>query len=328
MIALSAALAERGAAQVFSQGQSVPPAPSSANRQSGSISSGVMRNGELSVVPPDFASLKLAPGFLINLSVLDDPDFEGNFRVDQDGDVALPVLGVMRVAGETASDARQQIAKRLADDQILKDPQVNLTIIEYTAQEVTILGEVYSPGRYQLLAPRSLTDVLGLAGGLTVAAGNDIEISHGDKDAAPTTLHYSKATSAEVAHDTVIRPGDTVQVKRAGIVYVLGAVTRPGGYVMQEDGTLTALEAIALANGTTLPASVGAIDLIRRNPDGTAVRIELPLGKMQRGKHADMRLQATDILYVPNSKLKVAFTSMQGVLTAAASASIYAATIY
>jgi polysaccharide export outer membrane protein len=279
-------------------------------------------------VPPDFASLKLAPGFLINLSVLDDPDFEGNFRVDQDGNVALPVLGVMHIAGETASDARQQIAKRLADDQILKDPQVNLTIIEYTAQEVTILGEVYSPGRYQLLAPRSLTDVLGLAGGLTVAAGNEIVISHGDKDTAPTAIHFSKATGAEVVHDTVIHPGDTVQVKRAGIVYVLGAVYRPGGYVMQEDGTLTVLEAIAMANGTTLPASVSTIDLIRRNPDGTAIRVQVPLGKMQRGKQADMRLQATDILYVPNSKLKEFFTNAQGAINAAATASIYAATIY
>lgn len=97
---------------------------------------------------------------------------------------------------------------------------------------------------------------------------------------------------------------------------------------MQEDGTLTVLEAISIANGTTLPASVGTIYLLRRNADGSAIKIEVPLNKMQRGKSADMQLQATDILYVPVSKIKSTFLNTQGILTAATSATIYATAVY
>jgi polysaccharide biosynthesis/export protein len=286
------------------------------------------RNLALTPVPPGFANLKLAPGFLVNLSVLDDPDFDGDYRIDQSGDLALPILGTIHVEGETVPDARTQIQQKLLADGILNSPQVNLTVVQYAALEVTILGEVAIPGRYPLLTPRNLTDVLALAGGLTPAAGNEVQITHAGKDSEPLVLHYSKATASKTVQDTIVQPGDTVQIKRAGIVYVLGAVNRPGGYVMQEDGTLTVLEALSLANGTALPASVGKIYLLRRSGDNAAVRMELPLAKMQRGKDADMRLQATDILYVPQSKLKNIFTSTQGILTAATSASIYAAAVY
>lgn len=298
------------------------------NGRSASGGAGAFRNSELTVVPPDFAELKLAPGFLVALNVLDDPDFEGSFRVDQQGDLALPVLGNIHVGGETASEARVQIEQRLVHDGILKSPQVNLTVVEYTAPEVTIIGEVNSPGRYPLLAPRSLTDVLALAGGLTITAGDEIRITHAGASAKTDRIRFSKATSPEVVQDTIVRPGDTVQVMRAGIVYVLGAVSRPGGYIMREDGTMTVLQAISSANGTIMAASVGKIYVLRQEPGGTAIRLELPLGKMQRGKFADMQLHPTDIVYVPNSRVKSVLTSSQSILASATSASIYAAAVY
>jgi polysaccharide export outer membrane protein len=284
-------------------------------------------NSELTVVPPDFADLKLAPGFMVSLDVLDDLDFEGNFRIDDQGNLTLPIVGSIHVAGETSSEARLQIEKRLVSDQILKNPQVNLTVVQYSPPEVTIMGEVAAPGKYPLLAPHNLNDVLAIAGGLTPAAGNEVQILHG-ADAEPLLVHYSKGTNAKAALDTIVHPGDTVQVKRAGIVYVLGAVTRPGGYVMQEDGTLTVLEALSLANGTTLPASVGTIYLLRRSADGNGINIALPLNKMQRGKSADVQLHATDVLYIPNSKIKTIATYSQGILTAATTATIYATAVY
>ena len=105
-----------------------------------------MQSSALMMVPEDFAKLTLAPGFLLSLNVLDDPDIGGAFRIDQNGDIDAPVLGTMHVAGGTASEARVQIRRKLLDDQILKDPQVNLTVLEYTTPEVTIVGEVTSPG--------------------------------------------------------------------------------------------------------------------------------------------------------------------------------------
>jgi polysaccharide export outer membrane protein len=280
------------------------------------------------MVPADFAKLKLAPGFLLSLNVLDDPDFAGAFRIDEQGDIALPVLGTLHVAGETISEARVQIQKRLLDDKVLRDPQVNLSVLEYSSPEVTIIGEVASPGKYPLLAPRKLVDVVAIAGGTTLLAGNEVQITRGSADAEPVLVHFSKATNPRAVEDVLVYPGDTVQVKRAGIVYVLGAVARPGGYVMQEEGTLTLLQAISLANGTTLPASTGTIYLLHRNADGAEVDIGLPLDKISHGKTADIQLHATDVLYVPTSKIKSTLINGASILAAATSATIYATAIY
>ena len=107
----------------------------------------------------------------MSLKVLDDSDFEGNFRVDQDGNIAVPILGTVHVAGETASEARIKSGSGSSMEQILKDPQVDLNVVEYTAPQVTIIGEVGSPGKYPLLVPRKLVDVLALAGGPTALRG-------------------------------------------------------------------------------------------------------------------------------------------------------------
>jgi polysaccharide export outer membrane protein len=125
-----------------------------------------------------------------------------------------------------------------------------------------------------------------------------------------------------------VKPGDTVQVKRAGIVYVLGAVNRPGGFVMQEEGTLNVLQAISLASGTSVTASTRTIYLLRRNADGTEVDIAVPYKNIANGKRTDMQLRATDVLYVPTSTFKSVMTNSQGILASAASASIYAAVVY
>ena len=332
MLATSALLivfAEAGVAQMDMQQRIASASGASTNRKLPDAAAAAgMRNSGLTVVPADFTKLRLAPGFLLSLNVLDDSDFVGTFRVNEQGDIFLPVLGSLHVADETVTEARGQIRRKLLDDRILKDPQVDLSIQEYTAPQVTIIGEVASPGEYPLLIPHSLVDVLALAGGTTITAGNEVLITRGSADTEPVLVHFSKATNPKAVEDVLVHPGDTVQVKRAGIVYVLGAVTRPGGYVMQEEGTLTVLQAISLANGTTLPASIGAIHLLRRNADGTEVDIALPLDKISHGKTADIQLHATDVLYVPTSKLKSTFINGGSIMAAAASATIYAAVIY
>jgi len=175
-----------------------------------------------------------------------------------------------------------------------------------------------------LLAPRKLIDVLALAGGTTFLAGNEVLITHGNKDSEPILVHYSKATDPKLVDLAIVHPGDTVQVKRAGIVYVLGAVNRPGGFVMQEEGTLNLLQAISLADGTAPTASMGTIHLLRRNADGSEVDIALPYKQITRGKSPDIQLQATDVLFVPSSAVKAVFVNSQAVLSSAASSAIYA----
>jgi polysaccharide export outer membrane protein len=335
--ALLILFAEAGVAQLGTQQMSgvtgsSPSGATGATSQSRSDAATAIKTSPLTMVPEDFAKLTLAPGFLVSLNVLDEPDLMGAFRIDQNGDIAVPVLGSMHVAGETVSQARVQIRKKLLDDQILKDPQVNLAVLEYASPEVTIVGEVTAPGKYPLLAPRALVDVLALAGGPTLTAGNEVQITRGSSNAKPIPesllVHYSRATDPDAVKQAIVNPGDTVLVKRAGIVYVLGAVTRPGGYVMQEEGTLNVLQAISLANGTALTAKTATIYLLRRNADGTDIEIPLKYKKLIRGQTAEVQLHAQDVVYVPTSELKAIFSNGSSIAAAAASASIYAVAVH
>ncbi len=277
----------------------------------------------LASVPEDFSTLKLAPGFLLNMEVFDTPEYSLELRIDSGGDVSLPMIGKIHIADLTLVEASSKIATALREGKILNNPNVNLNVEEYAGREVTVLGEVRTPGRVEMLAPRHLDDVIAMAGGETEFAGKTIEIRH-EAGAEPRNdvIHYSRNTDNHILSDTVVKPGDTVTVKRAGIVYVLGGVTRPGGYLMQEDGDLNVTQALALAYGTTMPAAVGSMRLIRKKDDGMVEELPIPYRDIMKGKVAPPRLQAEDVIYVPISKTKVILAAGL-VNTAVAAAVIY-----
>ena len=120
-----------------------------------------------------------------------------------------------------------------------------------------------------------------------------------------------------------MRPGASVIVPRAGIVYVLGAVARPGGYLMQEDGKLDVAQALALSGGTLLQANTSGLRVIRRNSDGTVLDFPLSYNAIAKGTEKPLVLQTQDIVYVPMSKIKTLFSSTSGLISTATSAVIY-----
>ena len=277
----------------------------------------------LSSVPEDFFVLKLAPGFLLHMQVYDVPELTTDLRVDANGDISVPMLGNVHVAGKTITEAQTDVATRLRTGEIIKNPQVNLNIEQYASQNVSVIGEVHSPGRVELLSPRNLADVLALVGGETQYAGNIIDIRR-KVDGQEKELHikYEQSKRSNALDHVDVLPGDIVTVRRAGIVYVLGGVNRPGGYIMQEDGNLSIPEAISLAAGTTINASIGGMRVVRKNPDGTLRTIAVPYRKITAGESDAVTLQAEDVVYVPISKMKTVLSS--AVTAGVAGAAIYA----
>jgi polysaccharide export outer membrane protein len=277
-------------------------------------------------VPEGFENLKLADGSLLQLDIYGIPEMSAQLRIDARGDVIIPLIGAVPVAGDTVAQAQDEIAKAFADREILKDPQVILNVLQFSARNISVLGEVQSPGRIQLLGPESLGDVLALAGGETIAAGNDIEIQHRAANGETESRHVEYAQGKDPANlqSTLVEPGDTVLVQRAGIIYVLGAVNRPGGYLMVNGGTLNVVQAISLAGGQTLQSSACCAIVVRRQGD-SFVQIKVPLGRMEKGDAPPVPLQLDDALYVPASAWKSFVINGSNVLSAAASASIYAA---
>ena len=324
-VALLLGLALQSALMVMTAGAQAPAsanAPSSAALKTAAAPQGM---GPI-LVPKDFSELRVEPGDLLNVNVYDAPEFNASYRVDPAGELAIPLCGKVNLRGLTLSEAAHRLEAALKENQILVSPQVSVDVAQYAGQYVTVLGEVGTPGRVALIAPTTLGEVLAEVGGLTALAGAHIHIRRGGDESAPDLeVPYSRSQGNREAASVLLRPGDSVVVPRAGIVYVLGAVTRPGGYVMQEDGKLNVAEALALSGGTVMQANTGGVRVIRRNPDGTVLDFPISYNGIAKGSQTPLVLQAQDIVYVPMSKVKATLADTTGILSSAASAAIVTA---
>jgi polysaccharide biosynthesis/export protein len=131
--------------------------------------------------------------------------------------------------------------------------------------------------------------------------------------------------SRDPGFNVPIYAGDIVKVTRAGIVYVVGAVKKPGGFTVKGNEQMSLLKAIALAEGLSSTSSKGHTRIIRTD-EGSGKRSEIPveLGKILNGKAPDMNLQAADIVFVPNSTGKtVLFKSTDAIINTASGVAIF-----
>jgi polysaccharide export outer membrane protein len=271
--------------------------------------------------PPE--SLLIGPGDLLRINVLREAELDQHVRVLDSGELILALVGNLSVQGLTPAQAAARIAEKYREGGFLLHPEVSVFVDEYATQTVTILGQVAHPGTVRLAAPRTLIDVISQAGGLTETADRHIVIERGGKDGERIRAFLSNRADDALNADILVRPGDTVLVPKAGIVYILGDVAHPGGYVMQNDSQLTVLQAIALAAGASKTASEKRVRLVR-NIDGLSQSVDLPLRDMERGHAPDVPLLANDILYVPFSLVKNISLGIADITAAASSALIYA----
>ena len=248
------------------------------------------------------STLVLGPGDEVDITVYGAPDLSEHTRVSAEGNISMPLIGYVRVAGLTSSEAEGAIEAQLRQGNIVNDPQVSLYVKEYTSGNISVAGEVAKPGAYSALGPHRLFDVLQGAGGLTEKAANRAVISHrgGEK---PVTVELPKDPTEMAKNNVEIRPGDTVVVPPAPIVYVLGEVNKPGGYVLNSINGVTMLRVIAAAGGPTRAASIGGTKMVRSTPSGLK-ELPVPLKRIMHAKAPDMSVQADDIIYVPSSKIK------------------------
>jgi polysaccharide biosynthesis/export protein len=274
----------------------------------------------------DQSALTIGPGDLVDLTVFNVPELVLKTRIDANGAVSLPLLGDLKLAGMTVRDSQQLIARELIAHQLVRAPQVSLLIEEYATQGITVYGEVNTPGIYPLIGPHRLYDAISAAGGFTAKAGRAVTILHAGDRNHPELIPLAGATS--VGHANVrVYPGDTIVVPRAGVVYVLGEVYKPGAFAMENNTSMSLLKAAALAGGTTKVASLKHALIIRESPQGP-VQTEVSLDKISHGKALDPQLQPEDILFVPLSHVKnYGAMGLQGAIQAAVY-SVYAVELH
>ena len=298
------------------QNQTVEPFPS-ATQPVPAANNNINVPANNSVHPEDSSFLKLGGGDLIEVNVYNVPELSTKARVGNSGDVYLPLIDYVHVADLSIEEAQTLIAKRLGDGGFVRNPHVTIFLDESASQGVTILGEVSRPGIYPALGDRRLYDMISAAGGFTAAAGRKVSIIRQHSQEGPITVNLPRNLADDLKDNVEILPGDMITVPRAPIIYVVGDVGRPAGLLV-DNGSLTVLQALALAGGANHTAKMGGVRIIRKGPDGmTETRV--PLKKMLEAKAPDITLQADDILFVPLSGARVAAATGFNAAVAAAS---------
>jgi polysaccharide export outer membrane protein len=276
--------------------------------------------------PTDVAApaLRISAGDLLAVDVFDTPELSAKLRVSENGDIAVPVAGSVHVGGLTAVEAAASTEQLLRDNDILKHPHVEVFVQEYATQGVSILGEVKNPGVYPDLGSHSLLDFISVAGGTTPTAGKAVTITHkNDPDSSTIVQLDNNGLDVAKRGSVEIRPGDTIFVSRSGIVYVVGDLAKPGGFLLENNDRLTALQAVALAQGANKTARLNKSRLIRKTPNGPQ-ETPVELGKILAGKQTDLRLEDGDILFIPTNTGKVvAYQGMTYAISLATGIAIY-----
>ncbi len=246
----------------------------------------------------------LGPGDVLEVSEFHTAEFRTTAQVAADGTVTLPMIGAINLGGMDQQSAARAIETQLATKGILLHPLVSVLVTAYAGQDVSVLGEVARPGVYPFTMHHRLLDLISAAQGVSASAGRLVNIYHVDDPKTPHPVVLDPAgTDTTADHNPELSAGDTVQVSRAGLVYVVGDVIRPGGFPVDPAQGLTIVQAISLAWGPSQNAALGKALLIREQKGGRTLTA-LNLKRLLQGQDPDQLIQDRDILYVPDSTAK------------------------
>jgi polysaccharide export outer membrane protein len=243
-------------------------------------------------------------------------------KIENDGSISIPLAGRLQAAGLTISQLEAALVERLKE-QILQ-PQVTVNVTDFRSQPVSVIGAVNKPGVLQLQGRKSLFEMLSMAEGLRQDAGHSVKVTRridrwgrlplsSAKD-DPTgqfsvaTVNLKSIMEARNPEENIqIKPDDVISVPRAEMVYVIGEVKKSGGFVLNEHENISVLQALSLAEGLNHTASAKNSKILRPKA-GSSERIEIAVdvNRILSGKGEDVRLNAEDILFIPNSAARSA----------------------
>lgn len=279
---------------------------------------------------------------LLEISVFDAPELNRSVRVAAGGEISLPLIGAVKAAGLTPREL-ELVLQELLRRTYMKEPHVSVFVKEMESHSVSVVGAVKKPGVFQIRGTKTVLEMLSMAEGLADDAGDTLLLTRGPSskeapvDPTGETSVAGKATEEDQAGRTVeinlkrllesgdaglnaeVHASDVIKVTRAGVVYVVGAVNRAGGFVMKNNESITVLQAIALSEGLTRYAKKGAARIIRTSAEsGQRREIPIDVGRILDGKSEDISLQSRDIVFVPDSSGRRAiYRSSEAVLSIA-----------
>ncbi len=244
-------------------------------------------------VPAAGKTLLLGAGDTVRIAVFQNSELTLETRVDGEGRITYPFVGSVEVAGRTTSELERIVARGLEQNNVLKRPQVSVTLAQFRSQQVAVLGYVNRPGQYVLDMAYSVTGALAQAGGVA-PGGADVAVLSRLQDGRTTLteidlvqMYRPGATRVE---DLAMQQGDVLYVHRAPAFYVYGEVQRPGAQRLERE--MTVMQALAAGGGLTSRGTERGLRITRRGGDGALVTEDARL---------DTRLQPDDVLFVRES---------------------------
>jgi polysaccharide export outer membrane protein len=263
----------------------------------------------------------LGPGDQINVRVVNLEEINDKpIPIDLSGSIRLPLIGRFQVSGLTVAAAESELARRLGT--YMRHPDVTVSIAEFRSQPVSVIGAVKNPGVQQVQGRKTLVEMLSLVGGLdTAAAGATVKITRrlewgriplphaADDPTGQFSIAEVRVKSLLEAknpeENILVKPYDVISVPRADMVYVMGQVTKAGGFALNDADGITVLQAISLAGGLDRTAKPQDAKILRRVPGASSkTEVAVNLKKVLNGQTPDVQMQPEDILFVPNNTPK------------------------
>lgn len=295
--------------------------PLSAQQGPSATASPPVAGDNANAAPLDYA---ISPDDLLDISVFDVPEMSHSYRVRPGGAITLPLLSdPITAAGLTPDQLAAAIRDRLKAADLVSDPRVTVDVRESRLHSIAVTGAVKKPQLYPVFGRTKLLDVLAQSEGLADDAGGIALVTRGGaaeqasdsnstaesrgagKPADPIVIDLQRLMQTNDPRLNVdVYPGDLVTVERAGVVYVVGAVNRPGGFVLTtEHESMTVLKALALAEDLKPTAIPNKAVIISAEPKGSGAKKESPvkLKDILAGRAPDRPLEADEILFVPDS---------------------------
>jgi polysaccharide export outer membrane protein len=240
--------------------------------------------------PTDY---RLGPGDIVRISVYNNPDLTTEAQITQEGRINFPLIGQVQIGGMEKGQAEQLIAKRLSDGGFVVKPQVNVLVLGYKSQQISVLGQVNRPGKYPIEQASTLADLLAIAGGVA-PNGGDI-VTHITKTADGKTtkrdIDINEALkNGDMEKNFPVANGDIIFVPRAPLFYIYGEVQRPGAYRLEKD--MTVMQALSVGGGLNVRGTERGIRINRHSENGKVATVE--------SKMTDL-VQENDVIYVKES---------------------------
>ena len=265
---------------------------------------------------PEQTDLVIVAGDVLLVRIFAVTEYAPPVRVSADGNIQLPLIGVVPVGGLTVARAENLIARRLIDAEMYRNPQVTIQVTESAGQFATVSGEMH--GIVPIAGERRLLDVLAVVGALPASASHVVTVQRPGVD-KPIIVDLGSDPTKSAQANIPILPRDTIIISRVGVVYMLGAFRTQSAIPLQQTSPLTLLQATTLAGGAGYEGKYKDLRIIRTTGLERKL-VEVNYKRIEQGRDPDPILQADDIVFLPTDLFKGALKNGGiGTLTSIAS---------